>query len=411
MGYGGGGLGLLLVVVMMWMMFRLVMRSGRGTWGGGPWRGGPWGGSPGRGPYGGGGWPGSNGPRNPQAGGQGGGPTWTGGQGDSGGQGPTWTNGPSSDNGPTWTGGQGADPGQGPTSTGGEPAARQGTEVWRSDNPLTGGPAEWSADGGPAGGGWASPRPGGGDSAVPAASGRGVGERLSGTGGAWPDDNGGSWDEWMSDERPAAASIPAELFPQHHARAVQAESPVDVGLAAIKAHDPGFDLLQFTEQVQRVFFLVEQAWSERKPEVTRQVMADDLWVTHRAQIQGYVDARKRNMVDYLAVSNIWPVAASSGPDFDTITVRVEAASTDYDVEDASGRVLRGDRQVKPWEEDWTFRRSSSARTKKGGTTLGSKCPNCGAPLDADIAGVCPYCKASVIAGTHDWVLAHISQVG
>jgi predicted lipid-binding transport protein (Tim44 family) len=215
----------------------------------------------------------------------------------------------------------------------------------------------------------------------------------------------------MSDERPAAASIPAELFPQYHARAVQAESPVDAGLAAIKANDPGFDLLQFTEQVQRVFFLVEQAWSERKPEVTRWVMADDLWVTHRAQIQGYIDARKRNMVDYLAVSNIWPVAASSGPEFDTITVRVVAASTDYDVEDASGRVLRGDRQVKPWKEDWTFRRSSSARTKQGGTSLGSKCPNCGAPLDADVAGVCRYCKASVISGTHDWVLVRISQVG
>ena len=96
---------------------------------------------------------------------------------------------------------------------------------------------------------------------MPGASGRGVGERLSGAGSAWPDGNGGNWDEWMSDDRPAAASIPGELFPEHHAREAQAESPVDVGLAAIKGHDPGFDLEQFTEQVQRVFFLVEQAWS------------------------------------------------------------------------------------------------------------------------------------------------------
>ena len=238
-----------------------------------------------------------------------------------------------------------------------------------------------------------------------------MGERLAGAEGAWPDDANGGWDEWMSDQRPAAASVPGELFPERHARAVQAESPVDAGLAAIKAHDPGFNLEQFTERVQRVFFLVEQAWSERKPEVARQVMADDLWSSHRAQVQAYIDAHKRNMLDYLAVSNMWPVAASSEAGFDTLTVRIVAASTDYDVDEASGRVLRGDTQVKPWEEDWTFRRSSSARTPEGGTTIGSKCPNCGAPLDTDLAGVCRYCKVSVTSGAQDWVLARISQVG
>ena len=56
----------------------------------------------------------------------------------------------------------------------------------------------------------------------------------------------------MHDTRPASASIPGELFPEGHARAMQAASPVDVGLAAIKAHDPAFDLEQFTQQVQRV---------------------------------------------------------------------------------------------------------------------------------------------------------------
>ena len=130
----------------------------------------------------------------------------------------------------------------------------------------------------------------------------------SGAGAAWPGDDN---PDWMHDTRPAAASIPGELFPESHARAVQAASPVDVGLAAIKAHDPGFDLEQFTQQVQRSFFIVQEAWSERKPEMSRQVMADGLWQQHRDQIQGYVDGHKRNMLDYLAVSNIWPVAAHS----------------------------------------------------------------------------------------------------
>ncbi len=227
-------------------------------------------------------------------------------------------------------------------------------------------------------------------------------------GAAWPGDES---PDWMHDTRPASASIPGELFPQSHAQAMQAASPVDVGLAAIKAHDPAFDLEQFTQQVQRSFFIVEEAWSERKPEMSRQVMADSLWLQHRDQIQGYVKGQKRNMLDYLAVSNIWPVAAHSDSNYDTITVRIVAACADYDVDDRNGRVVRGDKQVKQWAEDWTFERSSKAVTKEGGTALGAKCPNCGAPLDVDLSGTCRYCKAPIMSGEYDWVLARISQVG
>jgi hypothetical protein len=223
----------------------------------------------------------------------------------------------------------------------------------------------------------------------------------------WPDEN----PDWMNDTRPAAASIEGELFPEAHARAMQAASPIEVGLAAIKAHDPGFELEQFTQQVQKVFFLVESAWSERKPEMSHRVMADSLWQTHQLQIQGYVTGHKRNLLDNLTVSNIWPVAAHSDGRFDTITMRIVAASADYDVDDSTGRVQRGDNQVKPWQEDWTFQRSAAAQTKLGGSTLGSQCPNCGAPIDVDLAGACRYCKASIMSGDYDWVLARISQVG
>jgi predicted lipid-binding transport protein (Tim44 family) len=230
--------------------------------------------------------------------------------------------------------------------------------------------------------------------------------------GAPPGGSGGTYaGDWMHDDRPAAASIPAELFPAAHARAVQVSSPVETGLAAIKGHDPNFNLDQFTSQVERVFFIVQEAWTERKPELSRQVMADGLWQQHRAQIQGFLDAHKRNVLENLAVANVWPVAAHSDQQRDTISVRIVAACTDYEVDDASGRVLRGDRSVKQWQEDWTFERSSAAQTEISGTNLGSKCPNCGAPLDVDLAGVCRYCKTPIMSGEYDWVLSRISQVG
>ncbi|HXW81770.1 MAG TPA: TIM44-like domain-containing protein [Acidimicrobiales bacterium] len=392
---GGSSLGLVIFVLLMMFAFRAMSRRGRGRrpwggaggpWGGGPWGGGPWGGR-GRMPPG---WPGN---------GQGG--TAPGGTSSSGNTG-------NSEYGGSGAGSQGAGtPGansQGASSPGAGTPAGGGPGWTAGGGPATTG---WPAGGGPAGGGWASGTAAS-DEGVPAGSGRGAGERLGATGGGWPGDES---PDWMHDTRPAADSIPGELFPERHARAVQAASPVDAGLAAIKAHDPGFDLEQFTQQVQRAFFIVQEAWSDRNPEMSRQVMADGLWQEHRGQIQGYVDGHKRNMLDYLSVSNIWPVAARSDDRYDTITVRIVAACADYDVDDRSGRVVRGDRAVKPWEEDWTFQRSSRAVTKSGGTTLGSKCPNCGAPLDVDLAGTCRYCKAPIMSGEYDWVLARISQVG
>jgi hypothetical protein len=42
--------------------------------------------------------------------------------------------------------------------------------------------------------------------------------------------------------------------------------------------------------------------------------------------------------------------------------------------------------------------------------MSQRCPNCGAPLDVDLAGVCKYCKASIMGGEYDWVLTRIEQL-
>ena len=215
--------------------------------------------------------------------------------------------------------------------------------------------------------------------------------------------------QWSHADEPAISSVRGDLFPGTADNAMHPESAAD-GLATITAHDPDFDKEAFLEQVQRTFFVVQEAWSQRKPDMSRQVMADGLWQQHKVQIQGYVDAHKRNVLEDLAVADLSVIAAHSDATYDTITVRVTACCADYDVDDQSGKVVRGNRSVGNWAEDWTFQRSSSATTKPSGGTMSAKCPNCGAPLDLDLAGVCKYCKAPISSGAYDWVLARIAQV-
>lgn len=219
---------------------------------------------------------------------------------------------------------------------------------------------------------------------------------------------------WSHDDRPAIDTVRGDLFPgsatEYTGSGVGTAQTVGDGIGAIVGHDPGFDREAFLDQAQRAFFVVQEAWTECKPEMSRQVMADSLWQQHRVQIKGYADQNKHNIMGDLAVGNMDIVTAHSDASYDTITVRIRAACSDYDVDNDSGKVVRGNRRVQEWTEDWTFQRSAQATTLPGGGTLSQKCPNCGAPLNVDLAGVCPYCQAPVMSGAYDWVLARISQL-
>ncbi len=219
---------------------------------------------------------------------------------------------------------------------------------------------------------------------------------------------------WTGSQAPAISTVRSDVFGDVLSGtaddAHKGVMPLQEGLNEIKSHDPAFNEEAFLEQVQRAFFVVQEAWTDRKPEISRQVMADGIWQQHRVQIQQYINEHKRNVLEDLAVGDLSVTSAHSDQTYDTITVRVLAACADYDVDDEKGKIVRGNKSVGEWQEDWTFQRSSDATTKTGGGTLSSKCPNCGAPLDVDLQGVCKYCHAPVMSGKYDWVLARIAQV-
>lgn len=204
----------------------------------------------------------------------------------------------------------------------------------------------------------------------------------------------------------------ATLGNNPYAGMVRTRADVDAGVAEIQAHDPAFNEADFLSDVNRAFFTIQQGWTERKPEITRQVMHDGIWQQHKFQIDQYLAGNKQNVLENLAIQNTRIVAADSDEAFDTINVRFFASCADYDIDLSNDKhkVLRGDRSIQDWAEDWIFQRKSGAVTKPNAGTLSKKCPNCGAPLDLDLAGVCKYCRAPVMSGEFDWVLTRIEQL-
>jgi predicted lipid-binding transport protein (Tim44 family) len=181
------------------------------------------------------------------------------------------------------------------------------------------------------------------------------------------------------------------------------------GVTAIRAHDPAFDENVFLAQVQRLFFAVLEAWTALKPALSQGVMASLIWEEQKAQIATYREQGWRNVLSKLTFTSAIVAGAVRGTGFDTVTVRINANSADYDI-DAGGNVIGGDTQPWDWTEDWIFQRPSLAQTGKAGTITSQACPNCGASVNVDITSICPFCDAAVISGKFGWLLTRIDRV-
>jgi len=143
-----------------------------------------------------------------------------------------------------------------------------------------------------------------------------------------------------ADEPPLPPGIPA-LPPDPRA--------IARGLDAIRGHDPAFDEAAFLNHTRAVWNKVTSTGVGAGLPVLRDV----------------------------AIS-----AVSMGPEIETITVRFGTAAG---------------------EQDWVFQRSSTAVTDPDPATTANHCPNCGAPLQLDPTGACPYCHTTVIAAP-GWAL-------
>ena len=195
-----------------------------------------------------------------------------------------------------------------------------------------------------------------------------------------------------------------------YAPMAQMRSTLTEDLAALQAKDPNFNQQMFLDRAQAAFFALQKAWMDRNLEPARVYMSDGIYHRWKAQIDAMIAAHKKNVLDNLVIGGVQIVKVQTDPNFDSITVRIDASAADYEVDDTTAnKVIYGSRQDQPFTEYWTFTRSGAARTKAGEGAEATQCPNCGAPLSINESGVCSYCKATVTSGQFGWVLDNITQ--
>ncbi|HEV7357507.1 MAG TPA: TIM44-like domain-containing protein [Steroidobacteraceae bacterium] len=187
-----------------------------------------------------------------------------------------------------------------------------------------------------------------------------------------------------------------------------AASSIPDGVAALTAADKDFSLGVFEGRVKTAFLALQDAWCKQNLDAGRAFMSPGAYFTWSAQLETMAAEGRRNVMENLNVRAIEPVRIVHGRVFDDLTVRISASAADFEV-DQNNKIVFGDRNVKPFMEDWTFQRSVGVTTSNKPGTLENTCPSCGAPVSLSQIGECRYCKAAVTSGKFDWVVSRIDQ--
>ena len=176
---------------------------------------------------------------------------------------------------------------------------------------------------------------------------------------------------------------------------------------AFEKNNPTFTWGEFQARVKLIFNELQSAWSTLNWERARPHETDNLFQMHQYWIDAYKRQHLRNMLDQARVTALHPVKIKEDAFYISITVRIGATGYDYTV-DESGRVVSGSKNnLRHWSEYWTFIRSRN--TKPAAARADLNCPNCGAPLKVNNAGVCEFCGGKITSGEFDWVLSKIEQ--
>lgn len=173
----------------------------------------------------------------------------------------------------------------------------------------------------------------------------------------------------------------------------------------VKEIDPDFSESEFITFANEVFVKIQTAWTKRDWRDIRAFESDELFSVHSMQLQEYIDNKKINKIEKIAILNTKLINFHKEAGKDILVVRLTARFKDYVVDEATNNVLESNPETL-WTltYDMTFTRASGVLTKLNHTNSTTNCPSCGAPTQITSTGMCEYCRSVITIGNHDWVL-------
>jgi hypothetical protein len=177
--------------------------------------------------------------------------------------------------------------------------------------------------------------------------------------------------------------------------------------AELAQADPASGAEAMVARLQLIYGELNPAWTALDLTPVRGFVSDGLFDYLQYWIAAYRQQGLRNQLNGMRLTR-WQIAkVIRDRHFDAVTIRIWASGRDFTVRQATGEVVGGNPNAdRDYSEYWTLIRGAGVR---GAPRADKSCPNCGAPLEVNMAGRCNHCDAKITSGEFDWVLSKIEQ--
>lgn len=167
----------------------------------------------------------------------------------------------------------------------------------------------------------------------------------------------------------------------------------------IKKHLPSFDENQFLSNGFNIYVRIEEAWMNFELDKVRDIITDEMFNMYESQLTSMEMKGEQNIMKDFKLLNSSIADASVQNGMLQVTTRYAIEFYDYIIKKDTKQVVRGDsnRKIRMIYE-MTF-------IEKLEKTKLDKCPNCGAKVDINSAGVCEYCNSKIVDDNTEWVMS------
>ena len=178
--------------------------------------------------------------------------------------------------------------------------------------------------------------------------------------------------------------------------------------AELLRDDPAVTDEALAARLQLIYGELNAAWTGLDLTPVRPYVSDGLFDYLQYWITAYEKQGLRNVLEGMRIVEWKTVKVVRDRHYDALTVRLWGTGRDYTVRAGARRdvVAAIRRRDRLYSEYWTLIRGAGV---KGAPRTDKTCPNCGAPLDVNMAGQCEHCGAKITSGEFDWVLSKIEQ--
>jgi DNA-directed RNA polymerase subunit RPC12/RpoP len=177
--------------------------------------------------------------------------------------------------------------------------------------------------------------------------------------------------------------------------------------AELQQADPASGAQQLAARLQLIYDQLNPAWTALDLAPVRGYVSDGLYDYLQYWIAAYRHQGLRNQLRDMRLTRWQLVKVIRDQHFDAITFRIWGSGRDFTVRQDTGEVVGGNPDAdRDYSEYWTLIRGAGVR---GAPRTDKNCPNCGAPLEVNMAGECNHCGAKITSGEFDWVLSKIEQ--